>query len=148
MNNPHVVSMQTQTCFSAQQKAHKLVAAYTKSETAERLKLRHITDGNREALEAAITREIYILDYTDMLLWTRAQLNALARRVVANCEDVCDELSVARTKTLTQHELAWMIAMVMVRDRVRYKFTKARRIMILKAPKDDDVDDDEAGEEV
>lgn len=120
--NPYIRTLLIQTCFTAQQSAQRLVNTYTKEEVLQRAKLRNIPSDlplkqQRYLLQDRITREIYILEYTRMTQWSQTKLRRLATRL--------------HIPTDTEH-LAWMIAMVIVRDQIPYSFTSKKNIQLLK----------------
>jgi hypothetical protein len=127
--NPYIRNQLTQICFFAQQYAHKIVSEYSKSEIYKRAKLRNILpdlslEKQKNLLEDMITREMYILEMTNLPLWTPEKLKNLAKKLKLDTKQYPD----------TVH-LAWMIALVIIRDKIPYKFNKNREIVILSTNK-------------
>jgi hypothetical protein len=118
--------MYKQICFVAQQTAHRLVTDYTKDEINQKALLRRIDTKlsftkRKEALEDQLTREIYILEVTKMIMWPPEELHPLAKKLNIDPQDFPDTI-----------HLAWMIVMMIVRDKVPYRFTSHRKLEILK----------------
>lgn len=118
-----------QSYFSAQQTAYRMVLEYSKKNVAEKGKIRHISDQlpaktQRSLLEKAIAEEIYILDVSKLPLYESPQLHKMARL-----------LNISTTESHDNVHLAWEIAMVIVRDKIAYKFNNDRQLVILKRRK-------------
>jgi hypothetical protein len=112
--------MLTQLCFASQQKAHKLLLDYTPEEVDAKASIRKISGPDkRHQLEDHITRELYILDVTNMVLWPHDELVVLGKKV-----GVLDKAE--------SIQLAWLIAMTLVRDKIPYTLTSNYRIKVGK----------------
>jgi len=124
--NSRLSNMYKQICFASQQAAHKLVLRYTVSELKEKAALRHISDqlslsDMKIKLAQIITKEMYILDVTRMnTTWSVLDIHRLARQIHIDVDRLPD----------TTH-VCWMIALVLVRDKIKYEFTKDRHIRLL-----------------
>lgn len=122
----HRLRMYKQICFAAQQKAHTLVEAYTFDQVAEKAELRGLKADSpkllRTALKNVITKELYILEVTRMELWPKKDLEKLGRGLEltkAQMQNVGDEI-----------HLAWLIALMLIRDQHPYEFTSERKIRL------------------
>jgi len=117
--------MYKQICFVAQQTAHHLIEDYTKEEIDQKARLRRVDmklplKKKKEVLEDLLTRELYILDVTNLTLWSPDELHPLAVKLKIDPNDFPDTI-----------HLAWMIAMMIVRDHVPYHFTTKRKIQLV-----------------
>jgi len=123
--NPHIQKQLTQICFFAQQSAHKIVSNYSRNEVEKRAKLRNIStqqplELQKSQLQDQITREIYILEISNLTLWPTSKIYSLSRKLKIKPQDFPD----------TVH-LAWIIALTIIRDKIPYKFNRKRDILLL-----------------
>lgn len=123
--NSHLRQMYKQVCFASQQKAHHLVyEQYTSKEIRNKASLRGIDSQSslsdqRSRLEDCITRELYLLDLTGLELQDEKTLHSLAKALHLDPSDFRDNI-----------HLAWMIVMVIVRDKIPYKLNRRRNIVL------------------
>ena len=124
--DPHQKLILKQACFVAKHQAKRLVSEYTKDEVRTRGKIRGISDlltmtQQRMLLEEAIAKEMFILDVSHLTMEKKVKLQKLASR-----------LKIDQVKQFDSVHLAWLIALTMVKDKVKYKFNSHREIIMIK----------------
>jgi hypothetical protein len=115
-----------QIYLSSSQMAHRMVQEYTKKEVFEKAEIRHVPSElpvrtQRILLEKIIAEEKYILEVSNLTLYPRKKLENLAKKLHINHGESYDSV-----------HLAWEIALIIVRDKIGYKFNNQRQLMILK----------------
>ena len=114
-----------QIYLSACQTAHRMVQEYTKKEVSQKAEIRHIPSElpirtQRIMLEKIICEEKYILDVSNLTLSPRKKLENMAKKLHINVDQSFDNV-----------HLAWEIALIIVRDKMAYKFNHQRQLVIL-----------------
>lgn len=114
--------LRKQICFACQLEAHRLVHQYTNQDVLEKAEIRGIPTKHqsfsqlRQHLLTSITKEKFILNMTNMILWDVTKQKQLARK-----------LHIRQCRYSRTIPLALIIAMVMVRENVKYKLVKNRQ---------------------
>ncbi len=112
--------MLEQLAMAAEQKVRRAFHHFGSGDIRNKAKIRRLD--NPQQLLNAMIKERTILETTDMQLWPRSQLVTLARRVKVSSE------------FLKSPDLAWMVAMVLVRDfDGLWSFTPDRHVKVASA---------------
>jgi len=115
-----------QIYLSSCQMGYRMVQEYTKKEVMQKAEIRHVPSElpirmQRILLEKIICEEKYILEVSNLTLYPRKKLEHLAKKLHIN-----------HTESYDNVHLAWEIALIIVRDKIGYKFNSQRHLKILK----------------